>query len=137
MRLGGRFAYTVNEYVAPYVGAAWEYKFGGNTVPLVEFKSRSLFLDILYHNTSFKDRGSVNNGKPPAVLRLPEAIYISNIGRSRNYNNLANATADRRNYRPAWVTAGSFPLPRAIPSARWSDRDASARGVQAVIYTAI
>ena len=29
LRFGGRFAYTVNEHVAPYVGAAWEHEFDG------------------------------------------------------------------------------------------------------------
>jgi outer membrane autotransporter protein len=29
LRLGGRFAYAVNEYVSPYVGAAWEHEFDG------------------------------------------------------------------------------------------------------------
>ncbi len=29
LRLGGRFAYAVNEYVRPYVGAAWEHEFDG------------------------------------------------------------------------------------------------------------
>jgi len=29
LRLGGRFAYAINEYVAPYVGAAWEYEMDG------------------------------------------------------------------------------------------------------------
>jgi outer membrane autotransporter protein len=29
LRLGSRFAYAVNEYVSPYIGAAWEYEFDG------------------------------------------------------------------------------------------------------------
>lgn len=29
LRFGGRFAYTVNEYIAPYIGAAWEHEFSG------------------------------------------------------------------------------------------------------------
>lgn len=29
LRFGGRLAYTVNEYIAPYVGAAWEHEFNG------------------------------------------------------------------------------------------------------------
>jgi outer membrane autotransporter protein len=29
LRLGGRFAYAVNEHVSPYVGAAWEHEFDG------------------------------------------------------------------------------------------------------------
>jgi outer membrane autotransporter protein len=29
LRLGGRFSYVVNQYVSPYIGAAWEYEFGG------------------------------------------------------------------------------------------------------------
>ena len=29
LRLGGRFSYAVNEYIAPYVGAAWEHEFNG------------------------------------------------------------------------------------------------------------
>ncbi len=29
LRFGGRFAYAVNEHVAPYVGAAWEHEFDG------------------------------------------------------------------------------------------------------------
>jgi autotransporter-associated beta strand protein len=29
LRLGGRFAYAVNKYVAPYVGGAWEHEFDG------------------------------------------------------------------------------------------------------------
>ena len=29
LRLGGRFSYAVNEYVSPYVGAAYEYEFDG------------------------------------------------------------------------------------------------------------
>jgi autotransporter-associated beta strand protein len=29
LRVGGRFAYTVNEYFSPYVGAAWEHEFDG------------------------------------------------------------------------------------------------------------
>jgi outer membrane autotransporter protein len=29
LRLGGRFAYAVNEYVSPYLGAAWEREFDG------------------------------------------------------------------------------------------------------------
>ena len=28
-RLGARFAYAVNDYVAPYIGAAWEHEFDG------------------------------------------------------------------------------------------------------------
>jgi len=28
-RLGGRFAYAVNEYVSPYIGAYWEHEFDG------------------------------------------------------------------------------------------------------------
>jgi outer membrane autotransporter protein len=28
-RLGGRFAYEINEYVAPYIGAYWEHEFDG------------------------------------------------------------------------------------------------------------
>ena len=28
-RLGGRFAYVVNEYVSPYIGAYWEHEFDG------------------------------------------------------------------------------------------------------------
>jgi hypothetical protein len=30
LRLGGRFAYAVNEYISPYVGAAWEHEFAGS-----------------------------------------------------------------------------------------------------------
>ena len=29
LRLGARFAYTANEYVRPYIGAAWEHEFDG------------------------------------------------------------------------------------------------------------
>ena len=29
IRLGGRFAYVVNDYVSPYIGAAWEYELDG------------------------------------------------------------------------------------------------------------
>lgn len=29
LRFGGRLAYTMNEHVAPYVGAAWEHEFDG------------------------------------------------------------------------------------------------------------
>ena len=29
LRLGARFAYTANEYVRPYIGAAWEQEFDG------------------------------------------------------------------------------------------------------------
>jgi outer membrane autotransporter protein len=29
LRLGGRFVYAVNEYVSPYIGAAYEYEFDG------------------------------------------------------------------------------------------------------------
>ena len=29
LRFGGRFALAVNEYVSPYIGAAWEYEFTG------------------------------------------------------------------------------------------------------------
>jgi outer membrane autotransporter protein len=29
LRLGGRFACAVNEYVSPYIGAAWEHEFDG------------------------------------------------------------------------------------------------------------
>jgi outer membrane autotransporter protein len=29
LRLGGRFAYVVNEYVSPYIGAAYEHEFDG------------------------------------------------------------------------------------------------------------
>lgn len=29
LRFGGRFAYTVNEHVAPYIGAVWEHEFNG------------------------------------------------------------------------------------------------------------
>ena len=29
LRFGGRFAYTVNEYLRPYIGAAWEHEFDG------------------------------------------------------------------------------------------------------------
>jgi outer membrane autotransporter protein len=29
LRLGGRFAYAINDYVAPYIGAAWEYEMDG------------------------------------------------------------------------------------------------------------
>ena len=29
LRLGGRFAYVVNEHVSPYIGAAWEHEFHG------------------------------------------------------------------------------------------------------------
>ena len=29
LRFGSRFAYAVNEYVSPYVGAAWEHEFDG------------------------------------------------------------------------------------------------------------
>ena len=29
LRLGARLAYTANEYVRPYIGAAWEYEFDG------------------------------------------------------------------------------------------------------------
>jgi outer membrane autotransporter protein len=29
LRLGGRFAYALNEYVSPYIGAAWEHEFDG------------------------------------------------------------------------------------------------------------
>jgi outer membrane autotransporter protein len=29
VRLGGRFTYTINEYCAPYIGAAWEREFDG------------------------------------------------------------------------------------------------------------
>jgi len=29
LRLGGRFAYAVNEFVSPYIGAAWEHEFDG------------------------------------------------------------------------------------------------------------
>jgi outer membrane autotransporter protein len=29
LRFGGRFAYAVNEYVSPYIGAAWEHEFDG------------------------------------------------------------------------------------------------------------
>ena len=29
LRLGGRFAYILNEHVAPYIGAAWEHEFDG------------------------------------------------------------------------------------------------------------
>jgi len=29
LRLGGRFAYAVNEMVSPYIGAAWEHEFDG------------------------------------------------------------------------------------------------------------
>ena len=29
LRLGGRFAYALNEYVSPYAGAAWEHEFDG------------------------------------------------------------------------------------------------------------
>jgi outer membrane autotransporter protein len=28
-RLGGRFSYACNDFVSPYVGAAWEYEFDG------------------------------------------------------------------------------------------------------------
>ena len=28
-RLGGRFAYAVNDYIAPYIGAYWEHEFDG------------------------------------------------------------------------------------------------------------
>ena len=31
LRLGARFAYTANEYVRPYIGAAWEQEFDGET----------------------------------------------------------------------------------------------------------
>lgn len=29
LRFGGRFAYILNEHVAPYIGAAWEHEFDG------------------------------------------------------------------------------------------------------------
>ena len=29
LRLGGRFAYAINDYVSPYIGAAWEYEMDG------------------------------------------------------------------------------------------------------------
>lgn len=29
LRLGARFTYDINEYVSPYIGAAWEYEFNG------------------------------------------------------------------------------------------------------------
>ena len=29
LRLGARFAYTANEYVRPFIGAAWEHEFDG------------------------------------------------------------------------------------------------------------
>jgi len=29
LRLGGRFAYAINEHVSPYIGAAWEHEFDG------------------------------------------------------------------------------------------------------------
>ena len=29
LRLGGRLTYSVNEYIRPYVGAAWEHEFDG------------------------------------------------------------------------------------------------------------
>lgn len=29
LRLGGTFSYTINEYVSPYIGAAWEHEFNG------------------------------------------------------------------------------------------------------------
>jgi len=29
LRLGGRFSYAVNDYLAPYIGAAWEYEMDG------------------------------------------------------------------------------------------------------------
>jgi len=29
LRFGGRFAYAINNYVAPYIGAAWEYEMDG------------------------------------------------------------------------------------------------------------
>ena len=30
LRLGGRFVYAVNDFISPYIGAAWEYEFDGN-----------------------------------------------------------------------------------------------------------
>jgi autotransporter-associated beta strand protein len=29
LRLGGRFAYAVNDFISPYIGAAWEHEFDG------------------------------------------------------------------------------------------------------------
>ncbi|GHU98657.1 hypothetical protein AGMMS50248_05570 [Deltaproteobacteria bacterium] len=31
VRGGARFAYAINEYVSPYIGAAFEYEFDGKT----------------------------------------------------------------------------------------------------------
>jgi outer membrane autotransporter protein len=31
LRFGGRFSYAVNEYIAPYIGAAYEHEFDGRT----------------------------------------------------------------------------------------------------------
>ncbi|MDL2316844.1 autotransporter-associated beta strand repeat-containing protein, partial [Desulfovibrio sp. OttesenSCG-928-A18] len=30
-RIGGRFSYTVEDYISPYIGAAWEHEFDGKT----------------------------------------------------------------------------------------------------------
>ncbi|MDR1242432.1 MAG: autotransporter-associated beta strand repeat-containing protein, partial [Deltaproteobacteria bacterium] len=40
-RLGGRFAYSVNEYVSPYLGAYWEHEFDGKLRASVNGQSLS------------------------------------------------------------------------------------------------
>ena len=40
-RLGGRFTYTVNDYIAPYIGAYWEHEFDGKARSEVNGQSLS------------------------------------------------------------------------------------------------
>ena len=66
-RLGGRFGYALNEYVAPYVGAAWEYEFDG--------KARATTNGIAIDSPSMK--GSTGVGELGLTLTPTAGLPLS------------------------------------------------------------
>ena len=67
VRLGGRFSYAVNDHVAPYIGAAWEYEMDGRQ-RATTYDSYSLNKPSLYGSTGIGELGL--NLKPSKDLPL-------------------------------------------------------------------
>jgi autotransporter passenger strand-loop-strand repeat protein len=65
-RLGGRFAYAVNEYVSPYVGVYWEHEFDGKQ--RISVNSRRLSAPSLEGDTGMGELGLT--WKPSKTLPL-------------------------------------------------------------------
>ena len=112
LRFGSRFAYTVNEYVSPYVGAAWENEFDGKahaTTYGYDIKAPSLRGD-----TGIGELGLTFTPSPTLPLSCDLGVEDAKKGLTRNRKSLNLFWWSWRELNPRPLECHSSALPTEL-----------------------